>query len=472
MYPSAAAAAAMTRVVDLTTHFQVGDDLWTAFTQEVGSPEDDIRLVAALPGNVVAAALTQAALPGGSPTDGGPGSTSGVSMEAGEAHHVHEGWRQLGGLDGRGPMGNQIELFTFKGAFNSSHEGGQGHEGKDTEIHAGVGPRRRWRIRSPERGRQAEPPAEVHQHDGFDARRRGRAHDRTAIGFEEEAELGEATLRRLWGVRTIRSESFEGFEVQDLGPHGGWLCLEGIARSIELHPMASLLPSFHHSHDHATGVFPGTFAWLRAVRGEDGSLVPGCLALGVRGGRDGTKRAVVKTPVEDQHGHEGRQGPSTALRQEQAMGRCVQDDPERIEILAGPDSWSSSGMVGQRLKRESTNPSGIHSTRKSTGWSRGTTTSDGVRHLRDDLNVDTIIQSKAGEPRSKGSQEKKMAGRKGGVATTVRIPKRWKFRQDKEARAEGRKEGEESRSKRSVSVGTTAMHRVDLCHLEPNVRTQ
>ena len=92
----------MERVSDLTGHFQVSEELWAAFIQEVGSP--------------------------------GGGRTSGVGLEAGEAHHVHEGWGPLGRLDGRGPMGSQFELLTFEATYDYIQEGGQGHEGKTLKF--------------------------------------------------------------------------------------------------------------------------------------------------------------------------------------------------------------------------------------------------------------------------------------------------------------------------------------------------
>ena len=239
-----------------------------------------------------------------------------------------------------------------------------------------------------------------------------------------------------------------------MGAHGGWLHFEGIARSIELHSMAGMLQSIHHGHDHVAGMLTGALAWIRAVRGEDGSPVPGCLAFGVCGGRDGQERAVVEATPEDHHGHEGRQGTSPALRREQTMGRGLQIDSERTEILAGPDSWSSPGMVSQRSQRESTNPSGVYCTRELAWRSRGTTTSDGVRIIWDDFNIGTVIKSKAGQQRSKRSQEEEMAGRKGGIAKTQRIQKRWRFR--KKAR---RQERREERKRRETG-------RIDLFLLE------
>ena len=67
MFPAVAAAMAMDKISDMTAHFRVEEELWSAFTQEVGAPGDDPRLLAALPGKLVAAALSQASLPGGRP---------------------------------------------------------------------------------------------------------------------------------------------------------------------------------------------------------------------------------------------------------------------------------------------------------------------------------------------------------------------------------------------------------------------
>ena len=64
MYPAAAAAMEMRSLVELRDHFGVPVDLWQAFITEAGNPQEDIRLLAALPGTLVAAALSQAVLPG------------------------------------------------------------------------------------------------------------------------------------------------------------------------------------------------------------------------------------------------------------------------------------------------------------------------------------------------------------------------------------------------------------------------
>ena len=52
----------MSSLTKIREFFQVPQELWTAFTQEAGNPGEDIRLLAALPGPVVAGALTQASL--------------------------------------------------------------------------------------------------------------------------------------------------------------------------------------------------------------------------------------------------------------------------------------------------------------------------------------------------------------------------------------------------------------------------
>ena len=67
MFPAVSAALAMETISDMTAHFRVEAELWSAFTQEVGATGDDPRLLAALPGKLVAAALSQASLPGGRP---------------------------------------------------------------------------------------------------------------------------------------------------------------------------------------------------------------------------------------------------------------------------------------------------------------------------------------------------------------------------------------------------------------------
>ena len=62
MYPSSEAAIAMSKVSDLLAHFEVEEGLSRAFVAEAGSPGEDLGLLAALPGPVVAASLTQTSL--------------------------------------------------------------------------------------------------------------------------------------------------------------------------------------------------------------------------------------------------------------------------------------------------------------------------------------------------------------------------------------------------------------------------
>ena len=62
MFPSAEAALQMGNIPELLSYFAVPEDLWSAFVREAGAPGDDIRLLAALPGSVVAASLNQATL--------------------------------------------------------------------------------------------------------------------------------------------------------------------------------------------------------------------------------------------------------------------------------------------------------------------------------------------------------------------------------------------------------------------------
>ena len=100
MFPTAATALGMQSVDDLLQHFGVTSELWAAFTQETGSPGNDLRLLAALPGSVVAAALSQAMLP------------SDVPLTAVQAAHVGLVWklaRKIMYTKGGGAWDNWVE---------------------------------------------------------------------------------------------------------------------------------------------------------------------------------------------------------------------------------------------------------------------------------------------------------------------------------------------------------------------------
>ena len=68
MFPSQAAARAMTTVTQLREHYRLADGLWEAFVARAGDPGDDIRLLAAMPPRAIAVACEAAEiLPPGEP---------------------------------------------------------------------------------------------------------------------------------------------------------------------------------------------------------------------------------------------------------------------------------------------------------------------------------------------------------------------------------------------------------------------
>ena len=67
MYPTQSVAQTFSTVTELCQHYGVNAPLWTAFTNVIGDPQQDIKLVAVLPSKVVGAALARALLPDGTP---------------------------------------------------------------------------------------------------------------------------------------------------------------------------------------------------------------------------------------------------------------------------------------------------------------------------------------------------------------------------------------------------------------------
>lgn len=120
MFPAESAALTMTRVADMKEFYGMSDGLWNAFVAEAGDPADDLRLLAALPGEAVAASLDQAMLNGHQPLSG-PG---GVNVEIGKKDHVHSKRRGLEHLAGRRSMDFDRSIITNRG----------GHEGPEIEV--------------------------------------------------------------------------------------------------------------------------------------------------------------------------------------------------------------------------------------------------------------------------------------------------------------------------------------------------
>ena len=67
LFPSATAAAAMVDLNAVITHYNVPAPVWTAFTQRCGDPGNDLRMLGALPPQVIVAACQAAQLPTGDP---------------------------------------------------------------------------------------------------------------------------------------------------------------------------------------------------------------------------------------------------------------------------------------------------------------------------------------------------------------------------------------------------------------------
>ena len=99
----------MTTISQLRAHYNLGDDLWTAFTSVAGDPGEDARLLAALPGNVISAALERARLLDGNPLSAVQASHVGLIYNlARRIQHTRGGgdwdsWRETS------PFGQQVQ---------------------------------------------------------------------------------------------------------------------------------------------------------------------------------------------------------------------------------------------------------------------------------------------------------------------------------------------------------------------------
>ena len=67
MYPTQQAGMALRTLSDIKAHYGLPDRVWTCFTEQVGDPGDDLKLLGALPPPVIGAALERARLADGSP---------------------------------------------------------------------------------------------------------------------------------------------------------------------------------------------------------------------------------------------------------------------------------------------------------------------------------------------------------------------------------------------------------------------
>ena len=436
MLPSAVAARAMVNVQDILDHFAVPTELWQAFEREAGSPGDDIRLLAALPGSAIAASLTQATLPGN------------VPLSAIQAAHVGLAWklaRKLMHVKGGGdwdswveegpwaPMTSTGKPTTSPGASTAMDEpkDAKGRILKFTQV-LDQGGRRRG-VRSIERRRQAGPTAEVHCIDGFTAGGGGRTYHGTIVRSSKEVNAGKTSLRLrgLRGVRTVRNESTTGFKVSYMDPHGGGLRVEGInylvrriSHSGELASESSqLLEECTLAPLHAYELYVEKMARLYP---DAWHLVYAADEM-ARGG---------PTPRFSQ-GYDDK-------KPWESVFRLV---PGELKFLAGPDTRCSPYVASQRGERQSTNPTGIHCRGQPTRRCRCPDVIAGVRNFWSDFSDGFNIESKADEQRSKRSEEEKMAGsaRRAPKAPGKPIRRRWRPQGRRERRKQERRRGKTGR---------------------------
>ena len=65
MYPTQQAGMALRTLSDIKAHYGLPDRVWTCFTEQVGDPGDDLKLLGALPPRSLGRHWSELALPTG-----------------------------------------------------------------------------------------------------------------------------------------------------------------------------------------------------------------------------------------------------------------------------------------------------------------------------------------------------------------------------------------------------------------------
>ena len=229
LFPAWAQLHTINDVAAARAHFAVGDDVWDAWIANVGDPGTDLRLLAALPRSAVVGGC-QAAV-----TAAGNGFTAIQATQVGLLWRLAR--RVLAFRAGLSADEFQDEdPWEAKGGSNSTG-------GTVAPVQATVKDKVLKMSALVDQADESEllPPTsdevdgwlpELRQCDGGPTRRGGRAHSCPISSIEEEDTSRRCAIHGLWSVATLRTESNQEPEVQNVCAVGRWvLSPKGVTRT-------------------------------------------------------------------------------------------------------------------------------------------------------------------------------------------------------------------------------------------------
>ena len=344
MFPAQSVAMRWGGLGDIKTYYQLPPEVWNAFVEMAGDPGDDLKLLAALPPEVVAASLSRAKLGDGEYLTAVHASHVGLVYRlARRILHVKGGgdWDQWGGY------------FTmarhFHNTFGSYTNGNScSIYGKETEDDADLGSRRRWRFCGGARGHEGKVVSTIPPNHGRMAPRGGGgAVIRTAFRLTQADERSRhCTIRGLCNICPVWSTCIASFKVSNIRGITEWLRDEGTTWSGVFPSVESLLQGIPHC-DVDAGCNDDVYAsQLRSNDRKAEPFVPFSLAFGLLSRRVGQIITLEQDEIQDHYGHQEWHPTSKKLGPVQTLGPHLPKSNSGRTVLADTSSRTGFGMGG------------------------------------------------------------------------------------------------------------------------------
>lgn len=348
MFPAQSVAMRWGGLGDIKTYYQLPPEVWNAFVEMAGDPGDDLKLLAALPPEVVAASLSRAKLGDGEYLTAVHASHVGLVYRlARRILHVKGGgdWDQWGGY------------FTmarhFHNTFGSYTNGNScSIYGKETEDDADLGSRRRWRFCGGARGHEGKVVSTIPPNHGRMAPRGGGgAVIRTAFRLTQADERSRhCTIRGLCNICPVWSTCIASFKVSNIRGITEWLRDEGTTWSGVFPSVESLLQGIPHC-DVDAGCNDDVYAsQLRSNDRKAEPFVPFSLAFGLLSRRVGQIITLEQDEIQDHYGHQEWHPTSKKLGPVQTLGPHLPKSNSgqfwQTQVHGPALAWVASGSRG------------------------------------------------------------------------------------------------------------------------------
>ena len=287
-------------------------------------------------------------------SDSDAGHACGVGLQIGEENLLDQQWRRMARVGGPQPLGDHQRRQREKAGGRA----GGNPENQEVETKQHLGPDGRFGVHGGARGGQTEMAEEIQGDHGGISPGRGGADAGTSIGDQEEGGWRSSTFCGLLHLCALRKAGNEDSQVQELPVRSfdGGLHGKGTPGAKFLRDVALVLQSLQGFFGDA-GL--GGIHHLEPLREPHGKTVEDVrrgLAFAGNGRREGQRRAIVKSEVEDCNRPGRRKGCTSGMVGEEAVELRPVVGAGGREVLERASSHTRLGLVGYGGKRLAPDP--------------------------------------------------------------------------------------------------------------------